>query len=178
MSRHTKLVSKGQVFQSSSNRQTYANVTAFSKGRGPQVRMTLGLLRTCDLASSHEPRRKIQFDRYDQRIDEPIRFWDEQITKQLRQRSICPRSLCPRYFLTECKKLQCSKSHAGSIDIDDRQVLTRIAQEDPCEEGTHRYEGNCVSAHYCIYDGRCSFGSSCRYRPEMHEIDKGITTIR
>lgn len=173
MSRNTKLVSKEQVFQSSSNRQTYANVTAFSKGRGPQVRMTLGLLRTCDLASSHGPRRKIQLDRYHQRIDEPIRFWDEKITKQLRQRSICP-----SYFLTECNKLQCSKSHAGSIDNDDRQALTRIAQEDPCEEGTHRYEGNCVSAHYCIYDGRCSFGSSCRYRPEMYEIDKGIATIR
>ena len=171
--RNAKLVSKEQAFQSSSNQQSYANTIALPKVPGPQVRTALAVPRTSDSKSSHEPSRKIQLNRYDQRIDEPIRFWDEQITKQLRQRS-----LCPRYFLTECKKSQCSKSHAGSIGNDEKRALTRIAREDPCERGTHCYERNCVSAHHCIYDGRCSFGSSCRYGPNMHGIDKAIANIR
>ena len=127
---------------------------------------------TWNAESNNAMLRKIQLNRYRQRVDEQLRPWDDLLVKQLKQRM-----LCARHFLTGCEELNCSKSHDGSITDEEKRALMRIARGEPCGRGTSCYDRGCISGHHCVYDGRCTFGSSCRYGPEMHGIDKEVSVV-
>ncbi|GIZ43094.1 hypothetical protein CKM354_000633500 [Cercospora kikuchii] len=151
---------------------TYANTAALIN---PVERRHSAAISAPNLSavSSSSLTRKIQFNRHGQRIDEKLHPWNDVIARQLRQMS-----LCPRHFLTQCNEHNCPQSHDGALDEEQKRALMRIARDNPCGKGTHCSDRGCVSAHHCLYDGRCDYGFSCKYGPEMHEVDKTISVVR
>ena len=161
--------------QPTAARSSYATATALapetmSPQRARQTSVTIARPTSTPLGVSTQ--RMIKYNRYGQRVDEPLPRWDKELVEELRFMG-----LCNRYFLTRCSDSQCRDSHEGQLTPEKRHALMRVARLSVCSNGTRCEDRDCVAGHHCIHDGRCIFGSACKYRPEMHDVDKVVVRI-
>ncbi|KAF1834674.1 hypothetical protein BDW02DRAFT_323474 [Decorospora gaudefroyi] len=120
-------------------------------------------------------------NRAGQRVDPPCKDYDKVEVDRIKKIK-----LCNMHFLRqECPyEEKCSHLHAYRPTDDELSTLRLVARMAPCVHGSACQDIRCIYGHRCPAPPHkthhikgtksCLFGDSCKFPPELHDIDTNV----
>ncbi|KAF2825693.1 hypothetical protein CC86DRAFT_34066 [Ophiobolus disseminans] len=134
----------------------------------------------------HTPVREelIARNRAGQRIDPPCRSYDKAEVDRVKRLKLCN----VHFLREECPyDSSCTHLHAYKATKDELSTLRLVARMAPCSNGSGCQDIKCIYGHRCPAPPHrthpvkgtksCIFGESCKFPPELHDIDTNVVKM-
>lgn len=120
-------------------------------------------------------------NRAGQRVDPPCKDYDKAEVDRVKKMKLCNvhflRNECPYHS-------NCTHLHAHKPTRDELSTLRLVARMAPCTNGSGCQDIKCIYGHRCPAPPHrthhvkgtksCIFGESCKFPPELHDIDTTV----
>ena len=92
----------------------------------------------------------------------------QSLVRALRDKKLCN----PFHILGECSYGDCVYVHGVRLDERGIQARQLLARQAPCLSGLQCKDEKCLFGHQCPDTACTRIGRGCRFRPEMHSVDR------